>query len=246
MRAGDFSKPLIIAHRGYSARYPENTLLAFRKAVKAGAGMVEMDVRLSKDHRVVVCHDAGMRRLFGVKGRIADLPVAVIQERSSGSIPLFEDVLRALRGKTLFYVEIKSERLRHKALGLLVNKAWETMRAAGVSKDCLVASFDYRVAREYRRLNPKGWTGFICSSLRALRIAKAHRFAHLDAVCPHRSLLTLKLARALKAQGLQIFPWVLDAPDQQAQARDLGVDGIVTNDPRSLAKFGDRSLNSSD
>ena len=51
-----------IAHRGYSARYPENTLVAFAKAVEAGADMIELDVRLSKDRRLVVIHDERIDR----------------------------------------------------------------------------------------------------------------------------------------------------------------------------------------
>ncbi len=234
-------RPLIIAHRGYSERYPENTLLAFQKAVGAGADMIEMDVRLSRDQRVVVCHDSSLRRLFGAKGKIAKLTLAMIQKRSGGAVPLLADVLNALRGKTRFYVEVKTERLGRKARDLLVENVWETLRAGGVSKDCLVASFDYRVAQKVRGLDAKAWCGFICARARALRIARVHRFAHVNAVCPHRQLLTSRLVHALKDKGLQLFPWVLDTPAQRAQALALGVDGIVTNNPATLARWLDKA-----
>ncbi|MBN2437226.1 MAG: hypothetical protein JXL20_01345 [Deltaproteobacteria bacterium] len=62
---------LKIAHRGYSARYPENTLLAFKKATAAGADMIELDVRLSQDGRLVVIHD---ERIDRTAKRIQRLP----------------------------------------------------------------------------------------------------------------------------------------------------------------------------
>ena len=53
-----FKPPWFIAHRGYRARYPENTLVAFQAALDAGVQMIELDVALSRDRKLVVIHDA--------------------------------------------------------------------------------------------------------------------------------------------------------------------------------------------
>jgi glycerophosphoryl diester phosphodiesterase len=72
--------PLIVGHRGASGRLPENTLLAFRGAFEDGADGVELDVRLSADGIPVVAHDVTLRRVAGLRGRIADHSAAELAE----------------------------------------------------------------------------------------------------------------------------------------------------------------------
>lgn len=62
----------VYAHRGYSGRYPENTMLAFREAAKTGCDGIELDVQLTRDGQVVVIHDESLERLAGVKGYVRD------------------------------------------------------------------------------------------------------------------------------------------------------------------------------
>ncbi|OZI66835.1 glycerophosphodiester phosphodiesterase [Bordetella genomosp. 11] len=71
--------PLIIAHRGYSARYPENTESAYRGAIAIGADIVESDARLSRDGVVLACHDATLDRIAGDARAVADMTSAELQ-----------------------------------------------------------------------------------------------------------------------------------------------------------------------
>lgn len=64
--------PRAVAHRGYKAAAPENSMLAFRAAVEAGAHAVETDLHLSKDGVVVLSHDATLKRCFGVDAKVRD------------------------------------------------------------------------------------------------------------------------------------------------------------------------------
>ena len=72
-------KPLAIAHRGFSSDYPENTSLAFRKAIEAGADGFECDLRLTADGHVVVFHDDDLKRLCGRDGCIEKMNWADIR-----------------------------------------------------------------------------------------------------------------------------------------------------------------------
>ncbi len=99
---------LILGHRGYSARYPENTLLAFREAVKAGADGVELDVRLTRDGEVVVIHDPTLDRTSNVRGRVRDKTLKEVKEASLGmgqKVPTLREVLEEVEG--LINVEVK-------------------------------------------------------------------------------------------------------------------------------------------
>jgi glycerophosphoryl diester phosphodiesterase len=68
------TRPLVIAHRGHSARYPENTLEAYRAAIASGADLVETDARLSADGVVIASHDPDLARIAGSDAAIAETP----------------------------------------------------------------------------------------------------------------------------------------------------------------------------
>jgi len=67
-----FSSPWIIAHRGFKKKYPENTLIAFQAAMDAGVPMIELDVTLSRDRKLVVIHDATLERTTNGHGSVHD------------------------------------------------------------------------------------------------------------------------------------------------------------------------------
>lgn len=104
------------AHRGLFDNHsdaPENSLLAFRKAVKAGYG-IEMDVQLSKDDIPVVFHDASLKRVCGVDGKVWEYTLEELQKmklmNSNETIPTFEKVLETIGGKVPLIIEYKMDR----------------------------------------------------------------------------------------------------------------------------------------
>ena len=68
------------AHRGFSGRYPENTLLAFEKAIEEGVDGIENDVQLTKDGEIIIMHDESVDRTTGGKGWVKDLTLAQLKE----------------------------------------------------------------------------------------------------------------------------------------------------------------------
>lgn len=104
------------AHRGLfdnSSNAPENSLAAFQKAVDAGYG-IELDVQLSKDNKLVVFHDATLKRMCGAEGKVWDYTLEELKEfRLLGSdqqIPTFEEFLGLVQGKVPFILEYKLDR----------------------------------------------------------------------------------------------------------------------------------------
>lgn len=116
-RRKDRMKPYeerFLAHRGlYNNKdVPENSLLAFRKAVEKGYGM-ELDVQLTTDDRLVVFHDASLLRMTGIDKNLTDCSFDELQQyrllNTEERIPLFEDVLKVLKPDTPLVIEIKPE-----------------------------------------------------------------------------------------------------------------------------------------
>ena len=108
---------VIIAHRGAHEEAPENTLPAFRKAIELGCDYVEMDVRQTKDRRLVIMHDPTVDRTTNGTGRVEDLTLARIREFDAGvkwgpawaglQAPTLDEALAACRDKIKVYVDYK-------------------------------------------------------------------------------------------------------------------------------------------
>src|SRR5438128_68162 len=119
----DLPRPLLFAHRGASAHAPENTLAAFELGSRTGADVLELDVHLTRDQRVVVIHDATVDRTTDGKGAVAELDYAALARLDAGArfrpgsgfpfrgkrlgLPLLEEVLAAFP-RAAFNIEIKA------------------------------------------------------------------------------------------------------------------------------------------
>ncbi len=104
------------AHRGlWNDQIPENSMAAFARAVRAGNG-IELDVQLSKDKKVMVFHDASLKRMCGVDRRVGDLTCAELKKLSlkgSGqTIPTLAEVLSLVKGRVPLMIEVKGEKVQ--------------------------------------------------------------------------------------------------------------------------------------
>jgi len=148
-----------IAHRGLYQKdqsIPENSLPAFARAVENGYGM-ELDVQLSRDGLVVVFHDDTLERVCGVAKRVDELDYAELQKlRLCGTgekIPLFDEVLATVSGKTPIIVELKTGK-RNKEL---CEKTLAALR--GYAGKYCVESFDPTIVAWFRKHAPEIYRG---------------------------------------------------------------------------------------
>jgi glycerophosphoryl diester phosphodiesterase len=163
--------PTLVAHRGYPAKYPENTLLGIQAAVAAGARWFEFDLQLSKDLVPHLCHDDSLKRTAGIDRTIMELNAAELTQVDVGYAARFGDrykgtpptPLKELVGwlgsqrPVQAFVEIKAESLEHFGHEIVVSRIMDTIRP--VLGQCVVISFDalgLKVARQ-RGAGPVGW-----------------------------------------------------------------------------------------
>lgn len=106
---------VMIAHRGFfdnETEYPENSLPAFQRAVEAGYG-IELDVQLTTDEKLVVFHDASLKRMCGIDRKVTECSYVELQQytlaNSSQKIPMLDEVLSVIDGRAPLIVEIKPE-----------------------------------------------------------------------------------------------------------------------------------------
>lgn len=229
---------MIIAHRGASARAPENTLAAFRLARRLGAAMVELDVHQTADRRLVVLHDPTLTRTTGVRATVAARSLADLADLDAGSwfaprfadqrVPTLEAVLAALGPGIAVNVELKAgprpyPGLEIRLVGLLRRLGW--LRRA------LISSFHVDRLVRVRRLHPTVAIGILVHpwSLNTA-LARARRL-NARSIHPPAREVTTALVNHLHEAGVLVLPYTVDRPGEKAKLLRLGVDGFFTNDP---------------
>ncbi len=143
----------IIAHRGYSAEYPENTLLAFRKAFEVGASGIELDARLTSDNVVIIMHDSSVDRTTDGSGEVADLSCAQIRKLDAGAkkgiafenepVPTLESVFLELGGKLKINVELAN--YETKVPDKLVDIVIEMICDLNLKDSVILSSFSLKI-----------------------------------------------------------------------------------------------------
>lgn len=228
--------PRVFAHRGLAIEAPENTLLAFAKAIAAGAIYVETDVHASADGVAVIAHDPDLARVAGRDLRIEQLTLAELQRVDLGYGQTFATLAEALDGfpDTRFNIDVKARAAAEPAARAIL--------AAGASERVLVSSFDERRRKAALRLLPgvvssssarlfalaliAGKVGFTPVARRALRGLVA---VQVPEKAIGLRITTARMIRRLHSAGVEVHVWTVNDPQRMNELLDLGVDGIVTD-----------------
>jgi len=232
----DLPGPRVLAHRGLAVDAPENTLLAFAKAVAAGARYIETDVRATHDGVSVIAHDESLARVAGREVSVAQLTMAELRRIDLGhgqGLPSLEEALDAFPDAR-FNIDVKDQRA--------VEATVAAVARTRSSDRVLVTSFSDRRRRRLARLVPDavssvgatGVLGFRLSSFahagtlasRALRGARALQIP--ERTGPLR-LVTRQLVDTAHALGAEVHVWTVNDPRDMVRLLDLGVDGLVTD-----------------
>jgi glycerophosphoryl diester phosphodiesterase len=215
----------VIAHRGASAWFRENTVEAFLAAARLGADGVELDVRRSRDGALAVHHDAVLPSGEPISNvAVADLP---------DYVPLLDAALDAC-GDLFVNVEVKNspndpdwdpaESVAAATARLLADR--------GRYAQSLVSSFNLNAVDAVRAVDPAVPTGWLTlpayDQLDALRTAAEHDHVALN---PHHASVTPELVEQAHAIGLAIHTWTVDEPERMRELAAWGVDSIITNVP---------------
>jgi len=221
LRRGD-GRPLVVAHRGASIDLPENSLAAFEEAVGVGADLVELDVSPG----LVVSHDTGGRG--PLLGEVLDLLAAHgVGAHVDVKGPGYErDVVEALAAAGLRERAVVSTAFA--AIGRRVKAlAPDLPVAIGYPRDRLgVSRFTW----------PRGLTAAGAAAVRTampIRIPLLLRAAHADVLALHHALCSRASVAAAHRGGAPLFAWTANDPELVARLAALGVDAIVTDDPKT-------------
>jgi glycerophosphoryl diester phosphodiesterase len=234
-------RPYVVGHRGAMGHAPENTLASFRKGVELGAPLLELDVHLSADGRLVVIHDETVDRTTDGAGRVRDLTVDEIRRLDAGSwfgpdfagepVPLLDEVLAWARGRAGLVIELKLGPVWYAGIEQALVTALERQAAEA---EVLVISFDHFAVRRVKQLAPAVKTAIMYAG-RPLDPVGMARAAGADAVRPDQYTVTGEDVAACHAAGLAVIPWTVNDAASMRRMVELGVDGMSSNYPELLA-----------
>jgi glycerophosphoryl diester phosphodiesterase len=245
----DAARPLVFAHRGGAALGPENTIAAFEHGLSAGADGLELDVQLSRDGVVVVCHDEALDRTTNARGPVSARTAAELGRldaawsfgKTSGfplrgrgiGVPRLVDVLDAFPEVPLI-VELKGD-----DTALAIAAVNDVRRVGAISHVCF-GSFSEQLLEEVRRRGDdvitsaghgeirwalyRSWVGMVPLRPRYRAIQVPERYGL-------RRVATRRFIRTMRRAGLPVHVWTVDRPPDMRRLLSWGVGGIITDRP---------------
>ncbi|GAB6094721.1 glycerophosphodiester phosphodiesterase family protein [Desulfatiferula olefinivorans] len=238
------SQPLIIAHRGYRARYPENTLAAFRAALNIPTAMIELDVCLSRDRQLVVIHDETLDRTTSGHGPVAGFTLAELKTLDAGRwfspvftgepIPTLTEVLDLCRNRCALNIEIKPEAFEaHHPSDAVERQVIESVTGRFDPRSVIISSFEPRVIEQIARMAVPGLRTALLTEHRPLDDALLDFMVRNNVFSwnPDHPVLTPdQIARAHR-NGLKVLTYTVNHGPTGRALLAMGADGLFTDEP---------------
>ena len=232
----------VFAHRGYSGRYPENTMEAFRGAYEAGADGIELDVQLSKDGEIVIIHDETLDRTTTGKGYVKDHTFSELKQldasgkRLSGlRIPGFEEYCKWVKDTSLITnVELKTSIVYYEEIE---EKTAEMIKAFHLEDRVIFSSFNHLSIVKMKQLLPGCLVGALVEHddlQNAGYYCSRYGFEYYH---PDGSLFTRENAENCREHGIGVNVWTVNDLKMYENMVEWGVGGVITNYPKYLAEL---------
>lgn len=223
----------IIAHRGARASEPENTVRAMNKAFECGADAVEVDLRFTCDHKLVVIHDDTLERTTNGTGKVSDMTLEQLRALDAGKgerIPELSEALSvAKRYSRPLVIELKEEGMEWQVL--------EEVTEVGLGDKVIISSFIHTSLRNLKEKAPEIKTGVIIASV-PVNPVRLVQDAKADIIFAKYSRITREFIDACVGyEGIEVYLWTVNTIDDLNNAISYGVDGVVTDNPCELIRM---------
>ena len=238
---------LVVAHRGYSAKFPENTLEAFKQGIQVGAQGIELDIHLSKDDKLVVCHDYEFGRTTREKGCVGDYNLSELQKMECGEwkdqrfkgtlIPSLEQVLEVIPKDFFLNIEVKYQSFREggKPHSIMFDQLIPLLDKKRDTANTLISSFDINFLAYCARKRDDLKLGFLdheCDTkgLDLNRAAEVKAYSYH----PNFQKVSTKQVETLKRNGYKVFVYTVNDVNAVDQLLAWNIDGVFTDEVELL------------
>lgn len=236
----------IFAHRGYSGKYPENTMIAFKKALECGVDGIELDVQLTKDGEVVIIHDETIDRTTTGKGFVVDYTYEELERFDASfkfkdlgfnKIPTLREYFQLVKDYDIVTnVELKTG--INEYLGI-EEKVWELIKEYNLEEKVIISSFNHFSVMRMKKIAPQLKYGFLSEDW----IIDAGKYTHSHGVqCYHPRFNNLvpDVIKELKKYNLEINTWTVNLEEDMRYLYSNNIDVIITNYPELAQEIKNR------
>ena len=233
-----------IAHRGASGKYPENTRLAFVKAVEAGVDMIELDCQLSRDGHVVVFHDERLNRIAKDKGTVSGKTLAELKAFDIGAwrkksfkgerILTLEEALECIDGKADLCLEIKPYDDTPPGIEL---KILFIVSRYDYLERTVISSFNPSPLARVRELAPDATLGLIVGAKSPGDPLASARGLGAQSIHIQKELASREFLNRAWNDGFDVFVWTVNELRDMEALAGLGVQGLISDFPEKFARL---------
>ncbi|MCY6371440.1 glycerophosphodiester phosphodiesterase [Clostridium ganghwense] len=232
------------AHRGASAYYPENTMLAFEKALKLGATGIETDVQMTKDGIPILMHNELVNRTTNGRGLVKNYTYKEIRKLDAGSwfrkdfkglkVPSLEELMEFLKCKNIkLNIELKNNIVLYEGIE---KKVLDMVYKYNMQNRVIISSFNHYTLEKCKEISQEIKIGLLYVS----GLYEPEKYAKRlkgEALHPYfYSLMLPGIIEEIQEAGIMINTYTVDEKKYMRFFVDKGVDGIITNYPDKLNK----------
>ncbi len=231
------------AHRGFSGKYPENTMLAFKKAVEAGADGIELDVQLTKDGELVIIHDEKVDRTTNGAGNVRDFTLAELRKLDASYIytgkmdvnpvPTFEEYCEWVKDLPIVTnIELKTGVYPYPGIEA---KVWKILQKYNLQDKVIISSFNHYSILQMRKLAPQLQYGLLTESWLVNPGAYVESVG-VECYHPYYGSLTEETVAEVKSHNIAINTYTVNDVDAVKRLNTLGIDIVIGNFPDMVKK----------
>lgn len=228
----------IFAHRGFSGKYPENTMLAFEKAVEIGVDGIELDVHLTKDNELVIIHDEDIKRTCDGEGLVKDMTLEELKKYDASAtfrgvygfcgIPTLREYFELVRDTDIITnIELKTGVYEYPTIE---KRTVELIKEFGLEDRIIFSSFNHFTVKRCEEIAPEIKRGFLTGDW-IYDFGKYTKERNVQCCHPWHISLSQEVVDEMHAAGCEINTWTVNEYEDIVRLADMGVDSLIGNFP---------------
>ncbi|PIY91032.1 MAG: hypothetical protein COY72_00285 [Candidatus Nealsonbacteria bacterium CG_4_10_14_0_8_um_filter_35_10] len=222
----------VFGHRGCAGLEPENTIRAFKRAIDLGVDLIEFDVRMTRDKKLVVIHDEKLDRTTNGIGFVKDFNFAEIRKFDAGKgekIPSLEETINFLKNKKpIIVIEIKEPETTEKIL--------EIIKKEKLEDKVLIVSFWLDALKKLKKIDPKIKTGVLFGK-KVKNMISLIKEIKADGLGLEYHSIDKEIVKDCHKENFKINAWTVNEFEDIRKMIKLGVDIISSNYPNRVLEI---------
>lgn len=233
----------IFAHRGFSGKYPENTMLAFEKAIDIGADGIELDVHLTKDNALVIIHDENTVRTCGESCLVKDMTLSELKKLDASAafkgvygvnqIPTLDEYFSLVKNTDIITnIELKTGIFEYPTIE---ERVIDKIYKYGLQDKIILSSFNHYSILRCEKIAPEIKRGFLSESW-LVNYGKYTKQNGAQCCHPIMFYLTPETIDEMHGAGCEINTWTVNEYDDIKRLADWGTDALIGNYPDRMVE----------